>query len=147
VLLVAAIILVGFLGFILLPWLKDKLFGETMDVRVNILSAFIDNEVAVPNSKETVARIVTELEIAFPYGSAPDSIADLTVRADDGTTVDINWGSREVEKHDVEDRSMTKFIAREAFFPIDFKQGMLRNKNRDLVYFKMPKLPFNPPSR
>ena len=145
VLLIVGILIVLFLGFVAGPWLKNNLFGNKMDVRVNPMSAVIDDKVNVPGSTDVVSRIVVEMEILFPYGSAPDNLSELSFRADDGSTVDLNWGNI-VERKDIEDRSMTRWYFPEVFFPTDFRQGWLQNKNRDLNYFRMPKLPHNAPS-
>lgn len=115
-------------------WLDNR----TSQVTAKVLSAILDDDVAVPNQKESVSRIVVEMEINFPYGSAPDSIAELSVKDDNEATVDVNWGSAEPEKNDIEARSMTKLIIRQAFFPTDFKQGKLMGKNGYLCYFKLP---------
>jgi hypothetical protein len=134
------VVLVGFLGFIVLPWLRTKLFGEANSVTLNILTACVDNDVEVPGAKgTTVSKIVAEVEIAFPYGTAPDSISDLTVRDDNNEVVDVNWGRMEPEKRDIESKGKTTLILREAFFPTDFKQGKLIYKNdKYLCYFRMP---------
>ena len=130
------VVLVGFLGYFVLPWMQGKFSSN--DVRVTILSAVRDDNVGVPGTKESVSRIVAEMEIEFPYGMAPDSIGELSVRDDSEAVVDVNWGQNEPEKVDMEGRSRTKLIVRQAFFPIDFKQGKLWNKTRFLYYFKMP---------
>ncbi len=115
-------------------WLNNK----TSQVQAKILSAIRDDEVRVQGAKDTVSRIVVEMEITFPYGGAPDSVAELGVRDDNEGVVDVYWGQAEPEKNDIEARSITKWIFREAFFPIDFKQGKLVGKNGYLCYFKMP---------
>lgn len=115
-------------------WLNNK----TSQVQAKILSAVRDDEVRVQGAKDTVSRIVVEMEITFPYGAAPDSIAELGVRDDSEAVVDVYWGQAEPEKNDIEAKSITKWIIREAFFPIDFKQGKLVGKNGYLCYFKMP---------
>src|SRR5947209_8292416 len=92
IVLAIVVISVGFLGFVALPWLQTKLFGGTSDVRVTVLSAVRDDDVGVPGTKESVSRIVAEMEIVFPYGMAPDSIGELSVRDDNEAVVDVNWG-------------------------------------------------------
>lgn len=145
ILIIVAILVVLLLGFKVAPWLKDTLFGTKMDVRINVMSAVVDDKVNVPDTNETVSRIVVEMEILFPYGSAPDSLSELSFRGDDGQIVDVNWGNI-FERKDIEDRSQTRWYFHDVFFPIDFKQAWLQNKNRELFYFRMPKLPYNPPA-
>jgi len=147
IILVLVIIAVAFLGYVALPWFKSALGLDSSEIRVNILSAFIDPEVVVPGTKgQTVQRIVAEVEIIFPYGTAPDSIMDLSVRDDEDKVVEVDWGATEPSKIDNEGRSTTKLIVRECFFPTDFKQGKLWSKTKFLYYFKMPPLPFNAPA-
>ncbi len=128
-------VLVGWGGYsVISGWVNNA----TSQVQAHVLSAVRDDDVGVPGSKESVSRIVAEMEIVFPYGMAPDSIGELSVRDDSETVVDVNWGPNDPEKVDVEGRSMTKLIVRQAFFPIDFKQGRLWNKTRFLCILKMP---------
>lgn len=134
------VVLVGFLGFIVLPWMQDKLFGESSPVSVTILEACIDNDVEIPGAKGTTApRIVAVVEITFKYGTAPDSIWDLTVRDDNDKVIeDVNWGRKEPDKRDNEAKGKTTLTVPEAFFPLDFKQGHLWDKEKRRCFFRMP---------
>ena len=138
-----AIILTGVYG---IQWLKSSLLGESREVRIVFHSAFIDDDVLEPKSKQSVSRIVVEMEIHFPYASAPDTLSDLSVRDTKEEQEEVNWGSAPVERVPIEDRNIVKFVIREAFFPTDFRAGTLRNKNGVLCAFKMPTIPFNPPA-
>ena len=84
ILIEVVVVLVGFLGFIVLPWLQQKLSGDSNQVTATVLEACIDNEVEVPGAKgATVQRIVAVVEITFKFGTEPDSIQDLSIRDDD----------------------------------------------------------------
>jgi hypothetical protein len=133
------VVLVGFLGFIVLPWMQQKLFGESSPVTLTVLTACIDNDVEVPGTKgQTVPKIVAEVEISFKYGTAPDSIHELSVHDDDDKVVDVNWGRSEPDKRDNESKGKTTLTVKEAFFPTDFKQGHLWDKDKRLCYFRLP---------
>ncbi|MEI6232621.1 MAG: hypothetical protein WCT04_06190 [Planctomycetota bacterium] len=130
---VAVVVIYG--GYTLINrWLNNT----TSQVQAKILNAVRDDDVGVTGAKESVSRIVVEMEITFPYGNTPDNLDDLVVRDDNEAVVDVNWGRTQPEKNDIEDRNITKWIFREAFFPIDFKQGKLYGKNKYLCYFRMP---------
>ena len=134
------VIVVGLMGYVGVPWLQNKLFGETTSVTAQILETCIDNEVEVPGAKgATVSKIVAVVEITFKYGAAPDSIQDLAVRDDENNVIDVNWGRGEPEKRDIESKGKTTLIVREAFFPTDFKVGRLVDKTgKYLCYIRMP---------
>ncbi|HLX62597.1 MAG TPA: hypothetical protein VKX17_15070 [Planctomycetota bacterium] len=132
------VVLVGFLGFIVLPWLQKALFGETNEVSVTILSACRDDDVDSGIKGQSVSRIVAEVEITFKYGDEPDSIQDLVVKDDDNNLVEVNWGAAEPEKRPLESKNKTSLIIRQAFFPTDFRQGKLWQKDKYLCYFRMP---------
>jgi hypothetical protein len=140
-----AMAVIALLGFVIVPRAIKYFSNEQYDVKVNIISAEEDPDVAVPGTKDkTVARIVVEMEIIFPYGAAPE-INNLRVRNEDGSDARVVWGSSQhpPDHRDIEDLSQTKFIFKEAFFPIDFKQGELLDGDRHLYTIKMPKLPYN----
>src|SRR5438045_3916833 len=134
------VIVVALLGFIGLPWLQNKLFGETTSVTAQILEARIDNQVGFPGAKgATVSKIVAVVEITIKHGTAPDTIQDLGVRDDENNVIDVNWGRMEPEKRDIESKGKTTLIVREAFFPTDFKVGRLVDKQQKyLCYIRMP---------
>jgi len=123
-----------------IPVLKRKFMGESLQVRAQVLRAFEDPEVKVGN--ELVRRNIVDLEILFPMGSAPSTVRELQIEDDDGRIVDVYW-SNNPDREDNEDKGVTRWVVREAFFPVEFRQGNLRNKVRVLTYIRMPPLPYN----
>lgn len=146
-LLIVGILFVLLMAYVGIPWLKNAVgFGSRVDVKVNTIWAVRDDKVNTPDGSDTVSRIVVEMEVVFPYGSAPDSLDEIGFRNDDGSAVEINWGNF-VDRRNLEDRSETVLAFKSVFFPIDFKQGWLVNKksNRELFYYRMPPLPYGAP--
>jgi hypothetical protein len=138
VLIVAAI--VG-LAVLIVPAMKKSLFGNSFQIRINVLAAEEDRNVDFKG--ETIAQTVVEMEMLFPMGAAPDNCDDFNVKDDNGP-VTVYWQSNKLEKEDIPERGLTRWHFREVFFPIGFRQGWVRQKDRELVYLKLPTLPFNP---
>lgn len=124
------------------PAVMQTFIGQSLLVRVNVTQAFEDPEVELKNG-ELVSRTIVGLEILFPMGGAPENVGELTVHDDEGRVVDINWGSR-IEREDLPDQKITRWVIKEAFFPSGFRHGMLCNKVKDLVYLKLHPFPLNP---
>jgi hypothetical protein len=135
-----AVAVVAGAGVMGLPYLRRALVGEKLQVTAKFRRAFMDEHVVPSSGTGEVSRIVAELEIRFPMGRTPEKLEDLLVVGDDGKTVDVNWGTRAVEKLENDDEGEVRWVIPEAFFPPDFNTGWLRNKNVDLCYLRLPKL-------
>ena len=125
--------LIGVFGFWGLPVIKQKLFGESLTTRVEIVSAV--DAFDVEYKGKSVSRTVVEMDIYFPMGSAPENAKELQMVSEDGRAVESNWtlASRE----DIPEKGLTKWMVRPAFFEIGFRAGMLKNKYRDLCFIRL----------
>ena len=123
-----------------IPALRRSFLGNSLQTRVKILSAEDD-----PNSQtqtgEKIPKTVLELDIFFPMGAAPENTEALNVTDDSNQQIEVFWSP--AEKEDLPDQALTRWHIREAFFPIGFRQGTLREKSKDLTYFKVPQVPYN----
>lgn len=135
---VVVLVVVG-AGYWGLPYFKQKIFGSSMQTKVTLLSAEEDYEVKLKNT--TVSRMVLSIEIMFPIGGAPEKKDELSVIGDDGKALRVEWMNP--EKQDDFEKGTTRWTFREAFFPIDFRGGMLRNQYKDLGYIRIPQVPYN----
>jgi len=129
--------LVAIFGFWGLPWLSHAIFGDTRQVKVIVMS--IEDDYDVLRVNKTVARTVAEMEIDFPMGGAPENTGELLVKDPEGRVLEVDWSPP--ERSDDPDKGLTRWIFRDdhpVFFPIQFRQGALWNKNRELAYFKCP---------
>ncbi|HEY3323899.1 MAG TPA: hypothetical protein VGP72_25835 [Planctomycetota bacterium] len=120
--------LIAALGFWGLPAIKSKLFGESMQVRINTMSAVDAYDVDFKGTP--VSRTVAEIEVFFPMGGAPETHKELYFTDADGKKLDVAWASP--DREDIPDRSLTRWYFKEVYFPIGFRQGRLHNKYRDL---------------
>jgi len=137
--------LVAVFGFWGLPWLTHAIFGESRNTKVVITMAVDDYEVSLAGTSRTVPRTVVGLTIDFPMGGAPENTGELQVKDDEGRVLkEVYWGAPE-SKEDIPDKGITRWVFREVYFPILFRQGALWNQNRELTYIKLPPVPFNPP--
>ena len=127
---VALIAVFGFWG---LPFIKQKLFGESMTTRVEIISAVDDFDVDYKG--KSVSRTVVEMDIFFPMGGAPENVKELQVVGEDGHPIDANWKLE--SRDDIPEKGLTKWSIRPAFFEIGFRAGMLKNKYRDLCFIRL----------
>ena len=134
-----AVILVGY--FWAIPAMKRRFLGESLQVKVNFLMAV--DETSVAYNDTTVARTVVVMDVFFPMGSEPDSPNELEVRDDGGHVLDVYWDRPEIQTD--EDKRLTRWRFKYAFFPYGFRKGVLRDKARDLYYLKLPPVPYNPP--
>ncbi len=139
-LLLAALIALGVWG---VPVLKRKFLGESFQVRAAIVRAFEDPEVKIGD--DTVRRNIVDMEIIFPMGRAPQSKEELKIVDDDDRPVEVYW-STPPEREDNVDKGITRWFLREVFFPVEFRQGKLRNATSDLTYIRMPPVPYNMPA-
>lgn len=137
------LILAAIIGLVVLivPAMKRALWGNSFQTRINVLSAEEDHNVDFKG--ETIAQTVVDLEILFPMGAAPDNLDEFNVKDDNGP-VTVYWTPNKLEKEDIPEKGITRWRLREVFFPIGFRQGWVRQKERELVYLKLPALPFNP---
>ena len=134
--------LIAVLGIWGLPHFTHWLFGDTRQTKIAITSVEDDYEVEIAGSKTTVARKVVGMIIDFPMGGAPENISELQFKDDEGRVLKtVSWGMRE-SAEDIPDKGITRWVYREVFFPIEFRQGGLWNQNRELAYFKLPPAPF-----
>jgi hypothetical protein len=124
---------IGIFGFWGLPYFKQKLFGESLQTRVNIISAIDSYDVEFKG--KSVSRTVVDMEIFFPMGGAPENKNELTVTGEDGKPVTVNWQGPE-SKEDIPEKGLTKWTIR-GYFEIMFRAGMLRNKYRDLCFIRL----------
>lgn len=135
----AAIAAFGFWG---LPWLKQAMFGESRQTLVKITMAVDDFEVR--QGTRTVSKTVVGMEIDFPMGSAPENTSELKVKGDEGQILDVIWPPPDSQE-DIPDKGVTRWVFKEVYFPINFRQGALWNQYRELAYIKLPPVPYNPP--
>lgn len=136
--------LIAVLGFIGLPWLKTALLGESRQVRYKVTMAVDDYEVLTAKN-QTVSRTVVGLELYFPMGGAPESPKDIEVVGDEGRVIQADWSRP--EREDLPDQGVTRWVIKEIFLPLGFRQGLLRTTkyNKELCYIKLPPVPYNAP--
>lgn len=132
------VVLIAIFGFWGLPVIKQRLFGESMQTHVNIISAVDSFDVEFRGKQ--VSRTVVEMEIFFPMGGAPENLGDLKselmVVNDQGKPYDVIWGRPE-SREDIPEKGQTRWLFKPAYFEIGFRGGMLKNKFRDLCYFTL----------
>lgn len=128
--------LVAVFYFFIIPALKEKFIGASFQVIATPIMAFEAND--IPYKGETVSRTVVSLEIRFPMGRAPGGLSELEVTGDDGQAVPVSWPPTiDPESGDLPEKAITRWVIKEAYFPIGFKQGKLRNKYGDLCVFRL----------
>ena len=135
-------VLVAVFGFWGLPWLKQAMFGESRQTVVTVTMAVDDYEVQYKG--RSVSRTVVGLQVDFPMGSAPENTSELKFKSDEGQVLDVFWPPPE-SRDDIPDKGVTRWVFREVFFPIGFRQGALWNQYRELYYIKLPPVPYNAP--
>ena len=130
--LIAIIAMLAVLGMWAAPAVKRMLGLQTSFlVKCNILNAVDDP--AVPFGKDdTVPRTIVDMEIIFPMGGAPENLQELEVRSDDGQSVAEFPPAYESESGDQPEKGVTRWVLKDVYFPMGFRQGKLRNKYREL---------------
>ena len=141
VIILLIVIALGSVVYFAIPMLKRSFLGNSLQTRVKILAAEDDPNCQSPKGDEKIPKTVLDLEIYFPMGAAPENIEALNVTDDSNQQIEVFWSP--VEKEDLPDQALTRWHVREAYFPIGFRQGTLREKTKDLTYFKVPQVPFN----
>ena len=126
-----------------IPALKRSFIGNSLQTRVKILVAEDDPNCQTQKGDERIPKTVLEMEIYFPMGAAPEGVNDLNVTDDNNQELDVTWTP--AEKEDLPDQALTRWHIREAYFPFGFRQGTLREKTKELTYFKVPQVPYNVP--
>jgi hypothetical protein len=124
-----------------IPALKRSFIGNSLQTRVKILVAEDDPNCQTLKGDEKIPKTVLEMDIFFPMGSAPENVTDLNVTDDSNQQLEVIWTP--AEKEDLPDQALTRWHIREAYFPFGFRQGTLREKTKDLTYFKVPQVPYN----
>jgi hypothetical protein len=81
------------------------------------------------------------MDIYFPMGSAPDTTKELHVIDIDGNPVNVVWNTP--QKEDIPDKGLTRWIVKEVFFPVGFRQGTLKTKTRTLIEIRLPQPPYS----
>jgi hypothetical protein len=127
------VVLIAIVGFWGLPYIKQKLFGESMTTRVDIVSAV--DAFDVEYKGKSVSKTVVEMDIYFPMGSAPENAKELQMVAEDGRAIDAIW--KVESKEDIPEKGLTKWMIRPVFFEIGFRAGTLKNKYRDLCFIRL----------
>lgn len=139
--------LVAVIGLWGLPWLKQAMFGESIQTQCVVTMAVDDYEVQYKNVKgqpQTVSRTVLGLQLDFPMGSAPENTKELVVKDYEGHIVEVEWPQPD-QREDIPDKRITRWVFKEVFFPLGFRQGELWNQNRELAAIKVPPPPYNAP--
>lgn len=116
------------------PAMKRKILGESLETRYRVLNWEDSYDVQI--GEQIVARTVVELEITFPMGSAPAHHNELEVRDDAGEPIPVVIYPPP-EKTDDEDKRETRWYLKSVYFPIHFRQGLIRTKHRPLVYLRL----------
>jgi hypothetical protein len=127
--------------YVAIPMLKRSFLGNSLQTRVKILAAEDDPNCQTQKGDEKVPKTVLDLEIYFPMGAAPENTEALNVIDENNQSVEVLWSP--VEKEDLPDQALTRWHVREAYFPMGFRQGTLREKSKELTYFKVPQVPYN----
>ena len=138
--------LIAVLGIWGLPHFTHWLFGDTRQTKVTITMVEDDYEVEQyvgAKRVATVPRKVVGMIIEFPMGGAPENTGELQFKEEgrEGRVVKVEWGALE-SKEDDPNKGVSRWVFKEVFFPIEFKQGGLWNQNRELAYIKLPPAPF-----
>ena len=127
-------------GYLGVPYIRQKMVGQSLQTKINVLMAEDAFEVMYKN--KSVSRTVVSFEVLFPLGSAAEVASELEVFGDDGKKLQVEGMSAPLRQDDF-DKSLTKWTYKAAFFPIGFRRGMLRNKYRDLGHIWLPEVPLN----
>ncbi len=139
VIILLIVIALGSGVYFAIPALKRSFLGNSLQTRVKILAA--EDDPNCQKGDEKIPKTVLDLEIFFPMGAAPENTDALNVTDDSNQPIEVFWSP--VEKEDLPDQALTRWHIHEAYFPIGFRQGTLREKTKDLTYFKVPQVPFN----
>jgi len=129
-------VVIAALYFWIIPEIKQRYLGDSMQVHYKILNAADDRNVPYKGNDTGVARTIVDMELYFPMGSAPESTHDLEVTGDDGKPVEVNWPP-DTEATDLPSERTTKWILKDVYFPYGWRVGTLRNKYRDLCTIKL----------
>ena len=128
------------LGVWALPGLKKRFIGESLLVRYQLVSAYPEE---VMLKGEAVQRTTVSIELYFPMGSAPDTPRELHLTDDNGQEQEVFWG--QYEAADLPDQRVTRWVITDATFPLEFRQGLLKTKSRDLCRIRLSPYPLNAP--
>lgn len=121
--------------------MMSAIVGNSLQTRVKILAAEDDPNCQTQKGDEKVPKTVLEMEIYFPMDAAPENAEALNVIDENNQPVEVYWSP--VDKEDLPDQRLTRWHFREAYFPMGFRQGTLREKTKELTYFKVPQVPYN----
>ena len=125
------------------PSIKNSIIGNSLKVRANVLKAedVMDSGREVPGGGyEIIPKTVLDMEILFPMGSKlPDHVQDLNVLDNENQPIEVLW-KEPIDKEDIDDQKVTRWHIREAFFPLRFRQGTLRDKDKELAFIKVTKV-------
>jgi len=130
VIFLVSVTVIAVLGFWGLPYVKNKMFGESLQTSVKILGVPEEN-FDVDFNGQSVSRTIVDLEILFPMGRAPENHKELFVVSESGAPIEVNW-TRPETREDIPEKGITRWVIKPAFFPIGFRKGILRNKYSDL---------------
>jgi len=132
-LVVAGIAVFGFWG---LPFIKERLFTDSLQTMVNVLGVPEEN-FDVEFKGQSVSRTIVDMEIIFPMGRAPENVNELQVVNELGELVEVNW-TRPETREDIPEKGVTRWVIKPVFFPIGFRKGTLKNKYSDLCVIQLP---------
>ena len=127
-------------GYFVVPFVKRSFIGNSLQTRIKILAA--EDDPKAQRGDEIIPKTILEMEIYFPMGAAPEHIEDLNVIDESNQQIEVLW-KEPIEKEDLPEQALTRWRIREAYFPMGFRQGTLREKQKELQYFKVPQVPFN----
>jgi len=130
---ISIVLVLSGIMFFVVPSLKRKFIGDSLETRYRVLNWEDSYDVLI--GEQVVSRTVVEMELIFPMGSAPAHYNELEVRDDAGEPIQVKF--LPPEKTDDEDKRETRWYMKTVFFPIHFRQGMLRIKMRPLVYLRL----------
>jgi hypothetical protein len=130
-------------AWLILPKMKDKLFGDKYEVQIEVLRVEEDDVYRDRSKTATVRRIITDLRMVFPYGRKPTGFAQLTVKDVAGKETFVSWPESLIWD-DHPDKGVSVAEIKDVYFQTGFRKGFLHFDGKEAAKIELKDPPFNP---